>query len=219
MRTRHIAVLISLILPVLGIAQHRQATVGREFLINPSKPYVYLTVDHLGPREPRSDEEPHQGIWLHLHNNCRIPIIVRTFGVPPNSPAGEIGVLDNVVENPSPETGDDSVTFQSRPRVDTSNNLKKLFDDSRPEEPTKENGGSAPTPKSKPVGMPHGYMFPTSSSVIIGPGQSIYFSLPRNQVSTKWHVEISFHFDLKERTSIREPLQAVTLYEEDLPRQ
>jgi hypothetical protein len=218
MRTGPVAVLISLVLPILATAQHQQTTAGREFVIDSSKPYVYLVVDHRGRREPRNDEEPPQGFWLHLHNNCRVPIIIRTFGVPPGSPAGEIGVLDNVVANPAPEMGDGSVTSQPGPPVDTANDLGNVLSGSRQGEP-KGAASSAPSAESAPVGMPHGYMYPTSSSVTIGPGQSVYFSIPRNQISVSWHVEIPFHFDLKVRSSIREPLQVVTLYEEDLPRQ
>jgi hypothetical protein len=217
MRMGPVAVLISMILPMPATAQHPQTTAGQEFVIDSSKPYVYLVVDHLGRREPRNGEEPPQGLWLHLHNNCRVPIIVRTFGVPPGSPAGEIGVLDKVVANPAPEMGDGSVTSQPWPPVDAANDLGNVLSSPRQGGP-KGTDRSTPSAESTPVGMPHGYMYPTSSSVTIGPGKSVYFSIPRTQISVSWHVEIPFRFDLKVRSSVREPLQVVTLYEEDLPR-
>jgi hypothetical protein len=33
-------------------------------------------------------------------NNCRVPIVIRTFGVPDVSPVGEVGLLHNIIANP-----------------------------------------------------------------------------------------------------------------------
>lgn len=53
---------------------------GRDsFIIDPSKPYVYIKFYRLAERRPVSDTESRTGLWLRLTNNCRVPVIVRTF--------------------------------------------------------------------------------------------------------------------------------------------
>jgi len=200
---------------IMGVAQsnHANRTSPSEgFLVDQSKPYVYLELDHVGPREQRNEDEPKEGIWLRLHNNCTVPVIVRTFGVPPNSPAGEIGVLDNVVANPPSDVGDGSVSYQRWPMEETPPNLATLLGGS----PSKAPASPMPTQREQSGGMPHGYGFPTSSFTTISPGQSIYFSLPRNQVSSQWHVEIPFRFALKIHSPIRSAYNFVALFEEDV---
>jgi hypothetical protein len=44
--------------------------------IDPSRPYVYLTFDHIGEGTPVSDKEPVTRIWLRLTDNSRLPIVV-----------------------------------------------------------------------------------------------------------------------------------------------
>ena len=62
----------------------------QDFVIDQSKPYVYLKFDHIGPRKPVQDGEGDTGIWLRVVNNCRIPIaFVRLPG---------IGIVDEVVD-------------------------------------------------------------------------------------------------------------------------
>jgi hypothetical protein len=73
----------------------------KDFLIDPSKPYVYFKVDHIGPRTPGSDDEPATGIYLKLVNNCRLSIIVDTFGTSQGAADDESGVQDWVVLNPT----------------------------------------------------------------------------------------------------------------------
>jgi hypothetical protein len=68
------------------------------FVIDKSKPYVYLKFDHLGPREPLKYGESSKGIWLRLVNNCYLPIRIRVYGV--GTPGGGIGVDFNVVRVP-----------------------------------------------------------------------------------------------------------------------
>jgi hypothetical protein len=193
--------------PVLLRSQVDKGRAHDSFLVDASKPYVYLEFDHIGPRVPRNEDEPKTGIWLRLHNNCKVPIIVRTFGVPPGSPAGEVGVLDNVVANPKEVTGDGVVTYGSPPMTD-------------PRPPLLLGGQGEAKREVVPAvtaTMPHGYMFSASSFVTIAPDRNVYFSLPSNQVSNEWHVEIPFRFDIKVKTPIRSPSNFVSLYKDDLP--
>jgi hypothetical protein len=65
------------------------------FLIDPSKPYVYLKFDHIGDRERLPGEESSDGLWLRLVNNCRIPILVATFNY--GAENSVLGVYHDVV--------------------------------------------------------------------------------------------------------------------------
>lgn len=202
--------LLATLFALMPLFLHSQVDKGKvrdSFLVDPSKPYVYLEVDHIGPRAPRNEDEPKSGIWLRLHNNCKVPIIVRTFGVPPGSPEGEVGVLDNVVSNPKVVMGDGVVTYGGPPMTDPRPPL--LFGD--------QGEAKREAPQAATATMPHGYMFPASSFVTIAPGRNVYFSLPMNQVSNEWHVEIPFRLDLKVKTAIRPPSSFVSLYKADLP--
>lgn len=196
----------------VGAAQskHPEGVIAPQtFLVDRSKPYVYLEVVRIGPRIPRSDEEPKVGIWLRLHNNCIVPIIVRTFGVPDGSPDKEVGVLDNVVANPVEGISEgvswaDNWTTSSLP-----------FDSAAS---SKESSQTAST-KVAPASIPRGYGSDVSSFETLAPGQSMYFSLPRNQVSPKWHVEIPFRFDLKLHSTLTSAYNFVALYEGDVSSQ
>ena len=54
---------------------------SRQFVIDESKPYVYLKFDHFGDREPANNGESSKGLWLRLVNNCSLPIKISVFHV------------------------------------------------------------------------------------------------------------------------------------------
>jgi len=83
-----IAALLLLVTPCLLAAQ-------KSFVIDQSKPYVYLKFDHIGARKPLSPDEPHKGLWLRLVNNCRIPIVVAIFNPGTGDPG--VAVFDEVI--------------------------------------------------------------------------------------------------------------------------
>ncbi len=67
----------------------------KSFVIDQSKPYVYLKLDHVGARKPLSPDEAHKGLWLRLVNNCRIPIVLGIFNPGTGDPG--VGVFDEIV--------------------------------------------------------------------------------------------------------------------------
>jgi hypothetical protein len=74
---------------------------SKSFVIDPTRPYVYLKFDHIGARKPLSPDEAHQGLWLRLVSNCRIPIVVGIFDPKTGDPG--LGVFDEVIAiNPRP---------------------------------------------------------------------------------------------------------------------
>jgi hypothetical protein len=99
-------IICSLLLSVPALAQGT----GEAFLLDDSKPWAYLRLDHVGPRKPALPSEGPTGIWLRLVNNCRLPIKVFTFGS--DVATQGVAVLDEVV---SFEGG---VTVSAGPPID-----------------------------------------------------------------------------------------------------
>jgi hypothetical protein len=204
-----------------ALAQSHNGKSSTNFLIDSTKPYVYLEVDHIGPRRPMSEDEPNVGIWLRWHNNCTVPITVFTFGVgnpplafvPQPSEDEEVGVYYGVVANPAPAGGAGGEGFPPGPTP--TDVAAELWGNSPPMTSPKPKPTAASVQKSEDSKMPEGYWLDVGSLTTIYPGKSIYFSLPRNSVSPKWHVQIAFKFDLR----IQSPNvhNYITLYENDLP--
>src|SRR5271156_2378847 len=94
---------------VLSMCSARPAlqaqTTASGFVIDPNQPYAYVKFDHIGKGVKRSDEEPDLRIWLRLTNNCRLPIMVRTTGVPDGVLKDETGVMDIIVAIQRPRGG------------------------------------------------------------------------------------------------------------------
>ena len=190
----------------------RQSQAKDAFRLNHSLPYVYLEVDHIGLRVPYGNDEPNVGVFLRLHNNCTVSISVDTFvGIDNN-----VNVFHNVVVNPiglgEPAASElvDISALTAGIKMDPS----LLFGNSA----TKAQS-PAPLPVQSVVPappMPVGYRALYSSPKTLGPGQSIYFSIPLNHVSDKWHVEVPFHLELRDRSTKRSPYNFVALYEEDI---
>ncbi|HXX20792.1 MAG TPA: hypothetical protein VEJ46_15415 [Candidatus Acidoferrum sp.] len=171
---------------ILHSAAHAQAKPTRgpsSFLIDSSRPFVYLRFERAGPGA--AGDEPIPRIWFHLVNNCAVPVVIRTFGAEhghsfdkasPFTRRGnaeeEIGVMDDVVPNPEPR-----VRFSA---VDAEGNVSEF-------PPKVEDQGE----------MPIGYGdIDVSSIETIPPGGAVFFSVPLNHLSKSWHMEIPFTFEL-----------------------
>ena len=101
LRASILLILLGLCL-LLNMLSGAQSTKDNEqdyskFLLDANKPYVYLEVDHVGPRKPLRNDEPTMGIWLHLKNNCRLPIVVLAIGDQSGNSA--LSLEDEVVPN------------------------------------------------------------------------------------------------------------------------
>lgn len=186
---------------------------AKMFLVDPTKPYVYLTVDHVGPREPRREGESSTGIWLRLHNNCIVPIALDTLS--PLSPSGELQPFDHVVADGPPPFGGMDERFSEIPEYPTEHSLAgELWDKGKGEVPSRVLANPVEKPSQpKDAKMPKGYWSDVAGVATIYPGQSLYFSIPRNQLSARWHIEIDFTFDLHVRSEIPSAENYVSLYE------
>jgi hypothetical protein len=208
------SLLLCCCLVVAHVGRYALPASDRSFLLDQSKPYVYLTVESIGPREPRNESEPKTGIFLQLHNNCIVPIVINTFGVPPGAHANEVGVLDHVVANPLATLGDGSVSYERADKMlGTQAESTALALQLTADQEAKPQSSPNATPTTS---MPFGYLNPTSSFMTVKPGQAVLFSLPRDHVSATWHVEITFRFAAKNTSHFRAPCNFLAIYAEDL---
>jgi len=66
------------------------------FLIEPNRPMVYLTVDHVGFGASEGGLRE-QRVWLRFQNNCRLPIDLHVTGAPTDAPADKLTVMYELV--------------------------------------------------------------------------------------------------------------------------
>lgn len=200
------------------------------FVIDASKPYVYLEIDHVGPRKPIREGEPNVGIYLHLTNNCALPLVIVKFGSSLADPKAAITIQDEVVPNPQGPGGD--VTGGSVYVEGGVTDLKEMDDIFRsPNLNEAAVSGAEWAQKQAVQGIPqkdrperpHGYNGgngPTGVQVItlIPPGGKVFFSVPANHVGATWHFEIPFRLALPNKSRIRPPYSYLAFYQEDLDR-
>jgi hypothetical protein len=161
------------------------------FVRDSAKPYVYLQLDRIGPREPRSKDEPIVGIYLRLINNTKLTVFVSTIGSAA-SPEGD--VADKVVSNSKPLITISGGEFVPLPTARESQNKE-------------------PPPQEPPLGYD---VAEVTVGIPIPPGGQFAFSVPINHVGPTWHFEIPFRFDLP-KTHQRQPESYVSFFEDDLP--
>jgi hypothetical protein len=193
-----------------------------KFLIDTTKPYVYLEVDHIGPRKPLRNDEPKTGIWLHLRNNCKLPIAVLAIGERQAGPKEGIALQDEIVPQPiAPATRGDGASGG----IIVPSGSAELLDLFRWPNMTEQEVRRAEERQratSKPVGRPLGYGthngFNSFVLTLIAPGDQVYFSVPANHVSKSWHFEIPFRLAVPNNSRIRPPYSYVAFYQDDLDR-
>lgn len=187
------------------------------FLIDPSKPYVYLEVDHVGTRRPLRKDEPSTGIWLRLKNNCRLPIVVVAIGGSQN-PKKTLTLEDEIVPNPRVVGEDARMTG-----IVAAHGLEEMNDIIRFPNMTEAEVRSAEAmqrgskkPSERPLGYGIDSGFDTQTFTLIPPGEQVLFSVPSNHVSETWHLEIPFRLALPNKSRMRPPYSYVAFYQEDL---
>jgi hypothetical protein len=167
-----VALLISLF-QVCANAQQNPS----DFVLDSSNPYVYLKLDHVGPRKPALKGEPSVGVWIRIVNNCRIPILVQTIGT--DSGGDGITVLDQIV------TYGKDIIFAG--------------ENAEPSLPS-YSGESPSLPNAEDRKAPDGYDsfggdVQTFTTVL--PGHSLLFSVPINHIDGPgWYMRVRFSLDL-----------------------
>jgi len=156
--------------------QAEETNAGNGFVIDSNLPFVYVAFDHIALGTPRNGLQPTARVWLHLKNNCRIPIVFHVNSPPLESPNDDASVMYEVVPTPPPMIQENVVAVPD------------------------ETGSQTTADK-----MPNGTYSDVGSPWTIGPGKEMRFSIPINYICTRWHIEIPFEFVLPKGTSPRDP--------------
>lgn len=143
-----------------------QEKASMPFLLDSSKPYVYLAFDHAGDRTPIYPGEDKKGIWFKFVNNCRIPVAIKTFD-PGNGDPG-IGLQHEVIPIPTASFGG---ILSSTDKSDRGQGRAEL----------------------KP---PAGYSADLATLKRVEPGESVLFSVPLNHLSPQWYLRVEFTLDV-----------------------
>jgi hypothetical protein len=196
--------LVSFILIAFSVAdaqvQPGTGNIAEQFIFNKERAFTYLQFDHVGKGPRRNENEPTYRIWFRFVNNCRVPIVIRTSGVPDGSPEGEVGLFHNVVTNPPTHgvSGDNVLESGASPKLAESH---------------------APT-----APMPEGYDSDVSSTATLQASESLLFSIPLNHLRGKWHIEVPFRFDVPHKRPSHyeaniggQPHMAISYWLSDLP--
>jgi hypothetical protein len=150
------------------------------FTINPASPYVYMVLDHVGPRKPAFDSEPSTGVWIKLVNNCRLPILVQTINT--DEGVNGITVLDHIEKY-----GEGGVTIEA-----TYDQIE--VDDGRP-----KTSAPASVVRKEPK-LPYGYdalAGDVTQFTKILPGENLVFSVPIDHViGSDYYMRVRFAFDI-----------------------
>ncbi len=164
------------------------------FVLDGTKPYVYLQFDHVGPRKPLHEGEPSTGLWLRIVNNCKVPISVRSYGVT----TGDIG------------TGvfDEIIPVQPVFTVQADSGEIPLSTDEKPPQKT------AHEPSAR---MPEGYSAELGSVTRILPGKSLLFSVARNHVSPDWFLRVKFALAVSKPSVGPGPFTELDFFNEQIP--
>lgn len=159
------------------------------FLIDSTKDYAYLQLDHVGDRKQLPGDTVSKGLWIRLVNNCRVPLVVATFDPGTGDPG--MGVFDEVVpsvaKGPKLHLGG-TKSSSSQPRI----------------------ASKAPEGYSLPDAF---------SSTRIPPGESILFSVPANHVGPSWSMQIRFYLSPSKEEYGSGPYSVVTFDWVDVPEQ
>jgi hypothetical protein len=162
------------------------------FVLDKSKPYVYLRFDHIGPRKPIESGEGSTGLWLRVVNNCRIPIVFASSA----APEGEPGVvIDDEVIPDEP--------------------MMQIF--STPEEGA-EIERKAREREQELKHKPQGYESEVSGVVRLQPGEETLFSVPLSHVGEYWFMRVKFALDLNNSSIAVGPFTYLDFYKYDIPK-
>lgn len=155
---------------LFGAGAYSQDQKQLDFVIDHSKPFVYLKFDHIGPRKPHQDGEIKTGLWLKVVNNCRIPIVFRASG-------GLPGDIEAVLEDEVVE-------------------VEPIIQIIGAELEMKESERDWKLRKEKLKHKPAGYSFEISGFARVQPGEEMTISFPLDHVDEYWYLRVKFALDL-----------------------
>ena len=161
------------------------------FVIDKSKPYVYLAFDHIGKGKAYFQGDDSERIYLRVVNNCRIPIVFRSANAPDADP-GYI-LEGEVIAEPQ------GIRIISDREMGFFEQEQKLREEAN---------------KHKP----DGYWFETSGMLRVQPGKDALFSVPRNHVGQFWFLRVKFALEVNRSSVAVGPFTYLDFHDYDLPK-
>lgn len=200
------------LLSLVGVANAQGAETS--FVLDASKPYVYLAFDHLGLRKPIQEGESSEGLWLRVVNNCKVPIRIKTF----RGDADNLGVLvfDEIVpvaQGFTVYSSDSEIPLVASSSQSLIGEDKTI--DAFPAKPEPRHGSDVVERASEP--RPRGYSSDLAFVSIVLPGKSLLFSVPRNHVSPSWFMRVKFTLDVSKPSVGMGPQTELDFYNEQIP--
>jgi hypothetical protein len=64
-----------------------------EFVLDPTRPFLYLEFDHAGPSTHPAADEDSKRIWLSMVNNCKIPVRIEAIDLGLGNPGIGVSVV------------------------------------------------------------------------------------------------------------------------------
>jgi hypothetical protein len=196
--------LLVIVFFVLAPSAFAQGNEASSFVLDHSRQYVYLKFDHIGPRKPVQSGESGIGLWLKVVNNCRIPILFKSYGVPPGEPG--VGLADETVEVEEARIQIYGLFAKEAAAAKEENRLR--LQAAKAERQLR---------LQKLKHKPEGYLLKVSGAVRVQPGEEILFSVPRNHVSNEWDLRLKFVLDVSR--SKAGPYTYLYFSESDIPRE
>jgi len=176
---------------LFAISAFSQDLKPSDFIIDSSKPFVYLKFNHIGLVKPNPDSTAENYLWLKVINNCRLPIVFSSQGPLPGYPG--VSIEDEVVEQ---EQGIQVISNLDMEDFDKHQELRK----------------------ERLKHKPQGYSFEVSGVVHVQPGKEIIVSFPLNHVDDFWYLRIKFAFDLNRSSASLGPYIYLPFYKWDIPK-
>lgn len=160
------------------------------FVIDKSKPFVYLVFDHIGTQKPHYKGDDPKRLFLRVVNNCNIPIRV-------------------VVDDANPGLGY-LVNHEVLAWPDSSEILMLGNKD--------EEVRSYQTDRESALRhMPKGLSMELASLLPVMPGQSLLLNIPRSDVGQYWFIRIEFEFFVQPLPSGTGPSMYLTFTDAEIP--
>jgi hypothetical protein len=180
--------LLALILSPALLAQNTRDS----FVIDKSKPFVYLVFDHVGPRKPAQEGEGADGLWLRVVNNCRLTILFRAQSYSSGDPSP---VLDHEVVPEEP--------------------ILQIWSTQKEGEAIKQEELAR---KEALKRKPGGHTSEASGVLRVQSGKEVLFSVPLDHVNRFWFTRLRFALDVEGSSIAAGPFTDLDFHEFEIPK-
>jgi hypothetical protein len=199
-----LAIFILCSLATVGLPQQEKTPpIDSDVRISKAQPTVYITFVRLGKRKPEHTDESNEGVWLSLHNNTKWSLVLHAYGAGGYTFARgdeeEVGMFYGIEEVSEPK----GLAVFTRSQKD------------KPPETAEQDGERDCSPL-------YDNWCHVCSTIILPPGKSLLFSLPRESLCEKHKIYLVYNYEWEKREGYAgmdaEPQHRVYFYGRDIPK-